>query len=152
MMCMNDLIVNNIVLIVKQDMICQVISDMVPDMVRSIVREKVTSARKKMIIVREAVTSLREEVQSELQSFYERISTLIERSSAHPAPPPPPPPPLLPPPSKVGKEPPPHSPLPPQAEKEADTATTGPSDDTVHAAVDTSALAADPLTDLVYFF
>ena len=39
---MNDSIVNNIVLIVKQDIIRQVISDMVPDMVRSIVREEVT--------------------------------------------------------------------------------------------------------------
>ena len=38
---MNDFIVNNIVLIVKQDMIRQVILDMVPDMVRSIVRKKV---------------------------------------------------------------------------------------------------------------
>ena len=40
---MNDIIVNNIVLIVKHDMIRQVISNMVPDMVRSIVREEVSS-------------------------------------------------------------------------------------------------------------
>ena len=60
---MNEFILNNIVLIVMQDMI----------------RE-----------VREAVTSLREEVRSELQSFYERISTLIEHSSADPPPPTPP--------------------------------------------------------------
>ena len=42
-----------------------------------------------MTIVRDAVTSLREEVRSELHSFYERMSTLIERSSAHSPPPPP---------------------------------------------------------------
>ena len=40
---MNDFIVNNIILIVKQDMIREVISDIVPDMVRSIVREELTS-------------------------------------------------------------------------------------------------------------
>ena len=49
---MNDLIVNNIVLIVKQDMIRQVISDMVPNMVRSIVREELTSVREEVTIVR----------------------------------------------------------------------------------------------------
>ena len=42
LICMNDFIVNNIVLIVKQYMIRQVISDMVSDMVRSIIREEVT--------------------------------------------------------------------------------------------------------------
>ena len=42
---MNDFIVNNIVLIIKQDMIRKVISDIVPDMVRSIVREELTSVR-----------------------------------------------------------------------------------------------------------
>ena len=73
-----------------------------------------------------------------MQSFYERISTLIERSSAHPAPPPPPPPPLLPPPS--------YSP-PPQAEKEADTL-----DDTAHAAADTPTPMVDPPTYMVYLF
>ena len=98
---MNDLILNNTVLIVKQDMICQVISDMV----RSIVREEVTILREEVTIVREEMTILREEIRSELQSFYERISTLIESSSAHrtlgPFSPPPPPFPL---PPKVGKD------------------------------------------------
>ena len=98
---------------------------MVPDMMRSIVREKVISVREEVTIVweavtslreevpilREALTSLREEVRSELQSFYERISTLIERSST-----PPPPPPALP------------------------------------TAIDTPAPAADPPTDMVYLF
>ena len=84
---MNNLIVNNKVLIVKQDMIRQVISDMVPNMVKSIVREEVTILREKVTILREEVTilrkevpilleevtSLREEVRSKLQSFYERI-------------------------------------------------------------------------------
>ena len=133
-------------------------------MVRSIVREEVTSVREEVTIVREAVTSLREEVpilrealtslreevRSELQSFYERISTLIERSSTHPAPasaPAPvlapasgPPPPL---PSHSGGT---------QAEKEADAAITGPSDDIAHAAVDTPTPTVDPPTDMVYFF
>ena len=59
---MNNMIVNNIVLIVKQDMIRQVISDMVPDMERSIVWEEVTSVQEEVTIVREAMTSLREEV------------------------------------------------------------------------------------------
>ena len=96
-----------------------------------------------------------------MQSFYERISTLIERSSAYLAPAsaavavaapapvaaataatapatttastPPPPPPSYSPPS--------------QAEKEADTP-----DDTTHTVVDTSAPAADPPTDMVSFF
>ena len=45
MICMNDFIVNNIVLIVKQDMIREALSDIVPDMVRSIVREELTSVR-----------------------------------------------------------------------------------------------------------
>ena len=74
--------------------------------------------------------NLREEVRSELQSFYERILTLIECSSAHPAlsqPPPPPPPPSY------------YSP--PQAEKKADTP-----DGTAHAP------AADPPTNMVSFF
>ena len=67
-------------------------------MVRSIVREEVSSVRDEVTILRkvvsslrdevpilrEAVIGLREEVRSELQSFYERISTLIERSSAPP--------------------------------------------------------------------
>ena len=99
---MNDLIVNNIVLIVKQNMIRQVISDMVPDMVRSIVREEMTILREEVTILREEVTSLRDEVQSELQLFYERISTVIECSYAHPAlgPPSPPSPPL----PETGKE------------------------------------------------
>ena len=122
---MNDFIVNNIVLIVKQDMIREVISDIVPNMVRSIVREEVTSVREEVTIVREtvtslreevpilreAVTSLREEVRSELQSFYERILTLIERSSAH----------LAPGPSPPSSPPPSHSLPPPQAEKKADS-------------------------------
>ena len=43
-------------------MIRQVISYMVPDMVRSIVREEVTSVQEEVTIVREAVTSLQEEV------------------------------------------------------------------------------------------
>ena len=43
-------------------MIRQVILDMVPDMMRSIVREEVTSLREEVTIVREAVTSLRKEV------------------------------------------------------------------------------------------
>ena len=47
---MNDSIVNNIVIIVKQNIIRQIISDKVPDMVRSIVREEV-------IILREEVRS-----------------------------------------------------------------------------------------------
>ena len=77
-------------------MIRQVISDMVHDMVRNIVQEE--------------VTILREEVQSDLQSFYERISILIESSYAHPAPGPSsplplPPPPPSPPPPEAGKEP-----------------------------------------------
>ena len=166
---MNDFIVNNIVLIVKQDMIRQVISDMVPDMVRSIVREEVTSVREEVTILRakvpivweavislreevpilrEAVTSLREEVRSELQSFYERISILIERSSARPSLDPPPPP-------EAGKKldpafgpsspPPSHFPHPPQLKKETYVAATGPSDDITHAAVNTP-------TDMVYFF
>ena len=108
-------------------MIHQVISDMVPVMVRSIVQE---------------------EVRSELQSFYERISTLIKRSSTHPTPalgpppPPPPPPPLSPPHAVFGpSSPPPHFP-PPQAEKEVD--------DTAHAAADTPPALAG--TDMVYFF
>ena len=119
---------NNIVLIVKQDIIRQVISDIVPDMVRSIVREEVSSVRDEVTVLREvvsslraevpilweAVTGLREEVRSELQSFYERISTLIERSSA------PPPLPLSP-------------PAPPIV-------------------VDTLAPAIDPPTDMVYLF
>ena len=78
---MNDSIVNNIIIIVKQDIIRKVISDMVLDMVRSIVWEE--------------MTILREEVRSELQSFYERILTLIESFSTHhahgPSSPPPPP-------------------------------------------------------------
>ena len=59
---MNDLIVNNIVLIVKQDMIRQVISDMVPDMMRSIVRKEVTTLREEVTILREEISILREEV------------------------------------------------------------------------------------------
>ena len=51
LICMNDFIVNNIVLIVKQDMIRQVISDKVSDMVRSIVREEVTTLRDEVIIL-----------------------------------------------------------------------------------------------------
>ena len=148
---------NNIVLIVKQDIIRQVISDIVPDMVRSIVREEVSSVRDEVTILREvvsslrhevpilreAVTDLREEVRSELQSFYERISTLIERSSAHPT---------LAPAPVPGPPPPPSHSLPPQAEKEADVATTGPSDDVTPTAADTPAPAADSLTDMVYLF
>ena len=141
MICMNDFIVNNIVLIVKQDMIREVISDIVPDMVRSIVQEEMTSVREEVTIVREAITSLRNEVRSELQSFYERISTLIKRSFAHPAPASGPPPPPLPSHSRGT-----------QAEKEADAAITGPSDDTAHAATDTSTPTADPSIDMVYFF
>ena len=83
---------------------------------------------------------------SELQLFYERISTLIKRSSAHPAPSPPPPHPS-PPPPEVGKEAPSHSPPQSQTEKEADTP-----NNTAHAAADTSALAGDPPTDMVSFF
>ena len=73
---MNDLIVNDIVLIVKQDMICQVISDMVRNIVReevtilledvTILREKVTILRKKVPILQDKVNSLREEVRLEL--------------------------------------------------------------------------------------
>ena len=51
-------------------MICQVISDMVPNMVMSIVREELQSESLRIII--------RKEVRSELQSFYDRISTFIE--------------------------------------------------------------------------
>ena len=72
-------------------------------MVRSIVREEVSSVRDEVTVLREVVSSLRdevpilreaviglrEEVRSELQSFYEKISTLIERSSAPPPPAPP---------------------------------------------------------------
>ena len=90
------------------------------------------------------MTCLRDEVRSELQSFYERISTLIERSSTHPTPAPdPPPPPLPPPPHAVFglSSPPSHFP-PPQAEKEVD--------DTAHAATDTPPALAG--TDMVYFF
>ena len=149
-------------------MIREVISDIVPDMVRRIVREEVTSLREEVTIVGEAVTSLRnevpilrealtslqEEVRSKLQSFYERISTLIERYFAHPAPGPPPPR------FEAGKEPdaafgpsspPPSHSLPPQAKKEADAAVTGLSDDIAHAAADTPA-PTDPPTDMVYFF
>ena len=79
-----------------------------------------------------------------MQSFYERISTLIERSSAHPIPAPDPPPPPSPPPHP--------SQCPPQAEKKANAAATGPSDDTAYATIDTPAPAADPPTDMVYLF
>ena len=79
---MNDLIVNNIILIVKQDMICQVISNAAFD----------------------------------------------------PSPPPS------------------HSPLPPKTEKKEDAAATRPSDDIAHATVDTPASAADPPTNMIYFF
>ena len=111
-----------------------------------------------MTIVREAVTILREEIRSELQSFYERISTLIERSSVHPPPPhtatailpdaapaPGAAPCAVPAPgaaSAVADASVPSS----QAEKEADTL-----DGTAHAA-DTHAPAADPPTDMVSFF
>ena len=98
-----------------------------------------------MTILLDEVTSLQREVRSELQSFYERISTLIKCSSAHPVLNPPPP-------LEAWKEPPSHSPPPPQAEKEADVAATGPSDDTAHAAADTTAPATDPRTNMVYFF
>ena len=78
---------------------------MVHDMVRSIVWEEVTILREKVTIVQEEMIILREEVRSELQSFCERISTLIESSSAHrtlgPSSPPPPPFPL---PPKAGKD------------------------------------------------
>ena len=107
--------------------------------------------REEVPILREKVIGLRREVRSELQSFYERISTLIKRSFAYPAPDPPslpsPPPPL-----EARKEPPSHSPLPLQAEKEADVAATRSSDDTAHAAADTPTPTADPRTDMVYFF
>ena len=135
---MNEFILNNIVLIVMQDMIREVL-------------EAVISLRAEVTIVREAVTSLREEVRSELQSFYERMSTLIERSSAHPPPPPPTafatapapasaftPPPPPPPPSYYSR---------PLAEKETDTP-----DGIAQATVDTPAPAVDPPTDMVYFF
>ena len=124
-------------------MIRQVISDMVLDMMRSIVWEEESSVQEEVTIVRKAMTNLRDEVRSELQSFYERISTLIERSSTHPAPAPtfgPPPPPL---PSHSGGT---------QAEKKADAAITRPFDDTAHAAADTPTLAANPPIDMVYFF
>ena len=62
----------------------------------SVLREVVSSLRDEVPILREAVTGLREEVRSELQSFYERISTLIEHSSAPPPPPAPPSPPAPP--------------------------------------------------------
>ena len=58
MICMNDLIVNNILLIVKHDMIRQVISNMVLDMVRSIVQEEVTTLREEVTILREKVIML----------------------------------------------------------------------------------------------
>ena len=85
-------------------MVRQVISDMILDMVRSIVREEV-QAELELEYVRIIV---QEEVRSELQSFYEKISTLIESFSAHLASPPPPSPTPLPPP-KRGKR---HIPLP----------------------------------------
>ena len=72
---------------------------MIPDMVSSIVQKEVTTLRNEVTILREEVTMLQEEVpilweevtdlrmevRSKLQSFYEKILTLIERSSAHPA-------------------------------------------------------------------
>ena len=63
---MNDSIVNNIVVIIKQDIIHQVISNMVPDMVMSIVWKEVTIILEKVTIVREEMTILREEVKLEL--------------------------------------------------------------------------------------
>ena len=82
-------------------------------------------------IVRKEVTILREDIRSELQSFYGRISTLIESCSVHRAPgpssplPPPSPPPLeagkdadpIPGPSSPSS---PASPPPPKAGKDAD--------------------------------
>ena len=68
---------------------------MVLDMVRSIVREE--------------VTILQKEVRLELQSFYERISTLIESSFADPV-------------LGLSSPSPPASPPPPQAGKEVDPA------------------------------
>ena len=131
-------------------MIRQVISDMVPDMVKSIIRKEVTTLREEVTILREEMTMLREEVpilreeviglrrevRSELQSFHERISTLIKCSSTYPIPAPGPPPPPSPPPppgpsSPLGS----HSPLSPQVEKKADAIAIGPSK-----------------TDMVYFF
>ena len=131
----------------------------------TIVREAVTSLRKEVPILREAVTSLQEEVRSELQSFYERISTLIELSSAHlaPAPSPATAPTTAPAPATAPTPAPatatapsttvastlplpPPSP-PPQAEKEADIP-----NHTAHTAADTPALAADPPIDMVYLF
>ena len=123
----------------------------------SVLREVVSSLRDEVPILREAVIGLREEVRSELQSFYERISTLIERSSTYPAPtpgPPPPPPPRPPSPPHAAfglSSPPSHFP-PPQTEKEVDDTVHASVDTptTVHTAVDTpSALAG---TDMVYFF
>ena len=115
-----------------------------------------TSLQEEIPILREAVTSLREEVRTELQSFYERISTLIERSSAYPvAAPAPAPVPALAPAPAFGPPPPPPPPSHSggtQAEKKADATITGPSDDIAHTAVDTPALAADPPINIVYFF
>ena len=73
------------------------------------------------------VTTLRDEVRLELQSFYERISTLIESFFAHRTPSPSsPPPPLSLPPPETGKNanpaPGPPSPPRPSSPPSADTA------------------------------
>ena len=84
-----------------------------------------------------------------------RISTLIDRSSAHPASGPPPPSETRKKPDPVfgpSSPPPSYSPLPPQAEKKADTAVIGPSDDIAYTAIDTLAPTIDPPTDMVYLF
>ena len=103
------------------------------------------------------MTSLREEVRAELQSFYERISILIERSSTHPAPAPgpsPPPPPRPPSPPHVAfgpSSPPSHFP-PLQAKKEVDDIAHASTDTltTAHTVADTPPALAG--TDMVYFF
>ena len=100
------------------------------------------------------VTILRDEVRSELQSFYERISILIESSFTHHAPGLSlPPPSLFPPSPEAGKKTDPicgpHSPPPPPSPPPLSSP---PSVDIAQTAAHTPTPATDPPVDMVYFF